>query len=248
MNIILLGAPGSGKGTQAEHLQAELGLTHIASGDLFRENLNHKTELGLLAQGYMHRGEFVPDDITVAMVRERLRRPDVEKGVIFDGFPRNLAQAEALTEIMADLGRRIDGVLYIEVPDEALVERLADRLICRECHVPFHKIYKPFQTCPYNKCAGEYLYQRDDDQPETVRARLKTFHAQTEPLIDYYRQARLLISVPGEGDVDEVKQATLEAAHGLTHSLRIPKDPRSGAGGAVRGKPVQHTYHETIRQ
>ncbi len=216
MNIILLGAPGSGKGTQAEHLQAELGLTHVSSGDLFREHRNRKTELGLLAQAYMHRGELVPDDITVAMVRERLQRRDVEKGVMFDGFPRDLAQAEALTKIMADLERRIDGVLYIEVSDEALVDRLASRLICRECQAPFHKIYKPFQTCPYDKCAGEYLYQRDDDQPETVRARLKTFHARTEPLIDYYRRARLLITVPGEGDVDEVKQATLEAARSLT--------------------------------
>ncbi len=217
MNIILLGAPGSGKGTQAKHLQAELGLTHLSSGALFRENLNHKTELGLLAQAYMRRGEFVPDEITLAIVRERLQRPDADQGVIFDGFPRSLAQAEALSQMMADLGRRIDGVLYIEVSDETLVDRLAGRLICRECQAPFHRIYQPFQTCPYHKCAGEYLHQRDDDQPETVRARLETFHTQTAPLIDTYRRVGLLVSVPGEGSVDEVKRATLEAAQDLNH-------------------------------
>ncbi|MGH2593581.1 MAG: adenylate kinase [Anaerolineae bacterium] len=217
MNIILLGAPGSGKGTQAEHLQAELGLIHISSGALFREHLNHKTELGLLAQAYMQRGEFVPDDITLAIVRQRLQRPDVDQGVIFDGFPRSLAQAQALTEMMADLGRRLDGVLYIEVPDATLVDRLAGRWICRECQAPFHRIYQPFQTCPDHKCAGEYLHQRDDDQPATVRARLATFHAQTAPLIDTYRRVGLLVTVPGAGAVDEVKRATLEAAQGLMH-------------------------------
>ncbi len=216
VNIVLLGAPGSGKGTQAEHLQTELGLTHIASGDLLRENLIQNTELGLLAQEYMHRGELVPDAIVVAMVRERLQRPDVDKGVIFDGFPRSLAQAEALTGMMADVERRIDGVLYIEVPDEVLVERLAGRLICRECQTPFHRIYKPFQACPYAKCEGEYLYQRDDDRPETVRARLATFHDQTAPLIDYYRRAGLLVAVSGDGSIDEVKRATLAATQRLS--------------------------------
>lgn len=215
MNIILLGAPGSGKGTQAECLQAEFGLTHISSGDLFRENFDQRTSLGFQAQAYMQRGELVPDAIVVAMVRHRLQREDTESGVIFDGFPRNVAQAHALTDMVAELERRIDGVLYIEVPDAELIERLAGRLICRECQAPFHITYKPFQICPYNKCGGEYLYQRDDDQPETVRVRLETFHEQTAPLIDYYDRAQLLLTVPGAGPIDAVKRATLDAAQSL---------------------------------
>ncbi|MFQ5611663.1 MAG: adenylate kinase [Anaerolineae bacterium] len=218
MYIILLGAPGSGKGTQAEQLRHELGLTHVASGDLFRENLNNRTEFGLLAKEYMDRGDLVPDEVTVAMLRERLQRPDVAQGVIFDGFPRTQAQAEALDEMLAELGRKIDGVLYIKVSDEEIVNRLSGRLICRECQLPFHKVFKPFVSCPYNKCQGEYLYQRDDDKPDTVRARLKTYNDQTAPLIDHYRQAGLLITVPGEGSLADVRQAVLAAIRSLGSS------------------------------
>ena len=215
MDLVLLGAPGSGKGTQAEHLQRELGVTHIASGDLFRHHLQQKTELGLKAGDFMARGALVPDAITIAMLRERVMEPDAARGVLLDGFPRTMEQAIALNEMMADLGRQIDAVLYVEVPDEELVARLSARLICRECQVPFHRTANPFRVCPYNRCAGEHLYQRTDDAPETVRARLVTFHRQTAPVIDYYRLIKLLVTVPANGPVDEVKRATLEAVRGV---------------------------------
>lgn len=215
MNIVLLGAPGSGKGTQAERLRNILNLAHVASGDLFRDNLNRETRLGLLAREYMNRGELVPDEVTIEMLRERLRRPDVVNGVILDGFPRTRPQAEALTEMMSEMERRIDGVLHIQVGDEELVRRLSGRLVCRECQKPFHKVFNPFKSCPFNKCEGEHLYQRDDDKPETVRARLKTYHSQTAPLIDYYRKRGSLIDVPGEGTLDDVTEACLRAVQAL---------------------------------
>jgi adenylate kinase len=211
MDLVLLGAPGSGKGTQAEHLQRELGLTHIASGDLFRHHLQQKTDLGLKAGEFMARGALVPDEITIAMLRERVSQPDAAQGVLLDGFPRTMEQAIALNEMMAGLGRQIDAVLNIEVPDEELVQRLSGRLICRECQVPFHRTANPFRTCPHGRCSGEHLYQRTDDAPETVRARLVTFHRQTAPVIDYYRLIKLLVTVAGNGPVEEVKRAALEA-------------------------------------
>lgn len=211
MNIILLGAPGSGKGTQAEHLQAALGLTHIATGDLFRYNLKNRTKLGILAETYMNKGQLVPDDVTIAMVRERLQNPDVKAGIIFDGFPRTLPQAEALAVLFDELNMKVDRVINLDVPDDEIVERLSGRLICRECQAPFHKVYNPFKTCPEHKCQGEFLYQRDDDKPETVRARLDTFHKQTAPLIEYYRKAGLLRDVPGSGDIEDVKKALIAA-------------------------------------
>jgi adenylate kinase len=215
MDLVLLGAPGSGKGTQAEHLRRELGLTHIASGDLFRDHLQRKTDLGLRASDYMTRGALVPDEITIAMLRERVIQPDTAKGVLLDGFPRTMEQTIALNEMMTGLGREIDAVLYVEVPDEVLVERLSGRLICRECQAPFHKTANPFRVCPHGKCEGQHLYQRADDTPETVRARLATYHRQTAPVIDYYRLISLLVTVPADGPVDDVKRATLEAVRQL---------------------------------
>jgi adenylate kinase len=215
MNIVLLGGPGSGKGTQADRLCEQLNVPHIATGDLFRENLKMETELGKLAKGYMDCGELVPDDVTVAMVRERFSRPDAQAGFVLDGFPRTLAQAEALTNLLTKMGRQLDGVFYIKVSDEEIVRRLSGRIICKECQTPFHKIFNPFQRCPYNKCEGEYLYQRDDDKPETVRARLETYHTQTAPLIDYYDQAGLLIEIDGEGEVLEITKRTLAAVQRL---------------------------------
>jgi adenylate kinase len=211
MNIVLLGAPGSGKGTQAEHLQRVLGLTHIASGDLFRQQLERNTDLAVRAREFMTRGALVPDGITVAMLRERISQPDASKGVLLDGFPRTMEQAIALNEMMSGLGRTIDAVLYVEVADDELLERLSGRLVCRECQVPFHRTANPFTACPHNRCRGEHLYQRADDAPDTVRARLVTYHRQTAPVIDYYRLINLLVTVPGSGAVDEVKRATLDA-------------------------------------
>jgi adenylate kinase len=211
MDIVLLGAPGSGKGTQAEHLQRELGLTHIASGDLFRDHAKRKTDLGAQAQEYMARGALVPDEITIAMLRDRIAQADSDTGVLLDGFPRTMNQAAALDEMMAGLGRSVGAVLYVEVPDEELIARLSGRLICRECQVPFHVTANPFRVCPTGRCHGEHLYQRQDDAPETVRARLVTYHEQTAPLIDHYASKKLLVTVPGQGPVDDIKKATLAA-------------------------------------
>jgi adenylate kinase len=215
MDLVLIGAPGSGKGTQADHLRRELGLTHIASGDLFRDHLQRKTTLGVQASEYMARGALVPDAITIAMLRERVGQPGTEKGVLLDGFPRTMEQAIALNEMMVGLGRQIDAVVYVEVPDEELVARLSGRLICGECQAPFHRSANPFRTCPHDRCAGEHLRQRTDDAPETVRARLVTFHRQTAPVIDYYDLIKLLVTVPGHGPVDDVKRATLDAIRHL---------------------------------
>ncbi len=216
LDIVLLGAPGSGKGTQAVQLGQRFNIRRIATGDLFRKNIQEETELGKLAKKYMDRGELVPDNVTEAMVRERLSRPDTAPGFILDGFPRTMPQAEALTEIMTDMHRRIDIVLYIKVSDEEIVERLSGRLICRECQSPFHKLYNPFKTCPYNRCQGEYLYQREDDSPETVRTRLKTFHRQTAPLIQYYQNAGLLVEIDGVGDVSQVFERIIAAIQKIT--------------------------------
>ena len=219
LGLVLLGGPGSGKGTQAECLSSELKLPHIATGDLFRENLRQATDLGRHAKAYMDRGELVPDEITEAMVRERLARPDTRRGFILDGFPRTLPQAVALNEMLADLERRLAGVLCLAVPDEAIVDRLAGRLICRHCQTPFHRSYKrPRKEGVCDDCGGE-LYQRDDDNPATVRARLKTFHAQTEPLDQFYRDAGLLTQVDGLGEVASVTAQMLAAARALQNVL-----------------------------
>lgn len=219
LGLVLLGGPGSGKGTQAEHLCGELKLPHIASGDLFRENLRQATELGRQAKAYMDRGELVPDEITEAMVRERLAKPDTVRGFVLDGFPRTQPQALALGEMLADLQRRLAGVLFIAVPDEAIVKRLSGRLICRECQTPFHPSYKPPREAGTCDLCGGKLYQRDDDNPATVRARLKTFHTQTEPLIRFYRDAGLLTMVDGQGEVSTVKAHALAVARGVQAAI-----------------------------
>ena len=218
LDLVLLGGPGSGKGTQAEQLSEQLNLPHVATGDLFRENLKNATDLGKLAKTYMDRGELVPDDVTEAMVEERLARPDTHDGFILDGFPRTLPQAQALMDIMAGLQRRIAGVLYINVSDEAIVNRLSGRLICRNCQTPYHKQFQPpGKPGICDKCGGE-LYQRDDDNPNTVRARLRTFHGQTEPLIEYYKKAGLLVEINGEGEVALVTERSRSAARGLAQA------------------------------
>jgi adenylate kinase len=215
LNLVLLGGPGSGKGTQAEYLEQELKLQHISTGELFRENIQAGTELGRLAQQYINRGELAPDEVTEAIVEARLAQPDTQRGFILDGFPRTLAQAEALTEIMAGFQRHLSGVIYLKVSETEIIKRVSGRLICRECQATFHQIYNPFETCPYGKCKGEYLYRRDDDKPETVYNRLKTFHRETLPLINYYQEARLLIEVDGEGELAEVKERMLIVVQSL---------------------------------
>lgn len=220
IDVVLLGAPGSGKGTQAEHLKDQLGLLHIATGDLFRENLNNNTDLGKLAKTYMERGELVPDDVTEAMVEERLSRPDTENGFVLDGFPRTLPQAEALTGMLNKLQRGLDSVLYIKVSDAEIVKRLSGRRICRSCQTPYHLQFKPpAKEGVCDRCDGE-LYQRADDNEETIKARLRTFHGQTAPLIDYYKNTGLLIEIKGEGDVSEVTARTLAAIQDILEGRR----------------------------
>lgn len=209
--IVLLGPPASGKGTQAARLREALDLPHVASGDLFRENLKNQTELGRKARAYMDRGELVPDDVTIAMVMERLSRPDCVHGALLDGFPRTIAQAQALDAALAARGARVGLVPNIVVPDEVLVERVSGRRLCRTCgeayHVRFNLPQKP-GVC--DKDSGE-LYQRDDDRPETVRKRLEVYWRQTSPLIDYYNQRGLLVEIDGDQAIDEV-WADLRAA------------------------------------
>jgi len=209
--IVLLGPPASGKGTQAARLREVLNLPHVASGDLFRENLKNETELGLKAKGYMDRGVLVPDDVTIAMVMERLSRPDCAGGALLDGFPRTIAQAEALDRALAERGYKISLVPYIAVPDEILIERVSGRRLCRVCGEAYHiKFNLPKQPGVCDKDGGE-LYQRDDDKPETVRKRLEVYWEQTSPLIDYYRRQGVLVEVNGDQPIDAVG-ADLRAA------------------------------------
>jgi len=202
--IILLGPPASGKGTQAARLREALNLSHVASGDLFRENLKNETELGLKAKGYMDRGELVPDDVTTAMVMERLSRPDCADGALLDGFPRTIAQAEALDQALTEQGHKIGLVPNIAVPDEVLIERVSGRRLCRVCGEAYHVLFNPPQQPGVCDRDGGELYQRDDDQPETVRQRLKVYWAQTSPLIDYYRGQGVLVEVNGDQSIDAV--------------------------------------------
>lgn len=211
MYIILLGAPGAGKGTQADTLVRELKLVHVASGDLFRQALGQGTELGLKAKSYMEKGMLVPDEVTIQMVLERLSTPDCESGVILDGFPRNLNQAEALDKALAERGKAIDRVVYIKVSEDELVRRLSGRWICRDCQMPYHATDSPprvWGKC--DKCGGE-LYQRADDIPETVKERLGVYFAETAPLIDYYTRAGKLLEVEGKGGAARVGSRILSA-------------------------------------
>ena len=217
-NIVLLGGPGSGKGTQAQELSKRFKLAHIASGDLFRDNLQRATELGQLARTYMNRGELVPDDVTEAMIEERLARPDARDGFILDGFPRTLPQAHALADMLGRLRQRLAGVLYINVADDAIVRRLSGRLICRTCQAPWHSVFNPPRDAGRCDHCGGDLYQRDDDNEKTVRARLATFHAQTEPLIAFYRGAGLLREIDGEGDVAAVSTRSIAAVRAITQA------------------------------
>jgi adenylate kinase len=217
--IVLLGPPGAGKGTQAQLLSEALGIPRVSSGDLFRENLRKETELGLLAKSYMDQGELVPDDVTVRMVMDRLAQPDCERGAILDGFPRTLEQAAALDDALADQSHHLSAALLIEVSDEEVVERLSGRWVCRDCEAVYHMRFNPpSKPGACDKCGGP-LYQRADDQPDTIRNRLLVYYKQTSPLAGYYfaprpgalRKAGILVRVDGEQDIDAV-HADLVAA------------------------------------
>ncbi len=211
MYIVLLGAPGAGKGTQADILSRTLKLAHIASGDLFRQALSQGTELGLQAKAYMEKGQLVPNEITIKMVLERIKAPDCKGGIILDGFPRNLEQAKALDEALKQQRKAIDKAVYIKVSENELLKRLTGRWICRSCQAPYHEITSPPRNAgKCDKCGGE-LYQRADDNTETIKKRLQVFFAETAPLIDYYSKAGKLLEIQGEGTVDEISSRIISA-------------------------------------
>ncbi len=209
--IVLLGPPGAGKGTQAQVLAEKTGLAHVSSGDIFRENLKNQTELGKLAQGYMNRGELVPDDVTIGMIRDRLSRPDCAEGAILDGFPRTPTQAEALSAMLKELDGKVVSVPYISVPAEVLIERLSGRWTCRTCGKIYHSVYNPPKQAGVCDDDGGELYQREDDQPATVEKRIRVYMEQTSPLIEYYRQVGLLVEIDGTQPIEEVTRQLLEA-------------------------------------
>lgn len=209
--IVLLGPPGVGKGTQAKILSERTGLAHISSGDMFRENLKNQTHLGKLAQTYMGRGELVPDDLTIAMIKDRLSRPDCKAGAILDGFPRTPAQADALEDILHEFGGQVDAVPQIAAPMEVLVDRLSGRWTCRANGHIFNVKTNPPKV--QDKCDfdGSELYQRDDDKAETVRRRINVYSDQTSPLIAYYRSHGKLREVDGMQSIEQVTEALLTA-------------------------------------
>ena len=213
MNIILMGPPGSGKGTQATGLAEKLGVNAVSSGDLFRDNQRRNTELGQLARSYMERGVYVPDDVTISMIMDWMNRPDNADGFVLDGFPRTQAQAEALDEALTERGG-IDKVVFIKVSDDELVRRLSGRILCRECQIPYNLNTSPPETegkC--DDCEGE-LYQRDDDKPEVVAKRIEVYNQETEPIVEYYRNSGVLSDVDGDRPVESVS-ASLAAAVGV---------------------------------
>jgi adenylate kinase len=204
MNIVLMGAPGAGKGTQADMMQQRLQLPHVASGDLFRENIKNGTELGKQVEAVLKRGDLVPDSITIDMIRQRMSKLDCAQGIILDGFPRTVKQAEALDDLFAERGDKLNRVLYVKVANEKLVERLAGRWFCKVCQTPYHLVYNPPKVAGVCDKDGGELIQRPDDRPETVANRLKVYFEQTSPLIDYYRQRGLLSEINGEQDIEKV--------------------------------------------
>lgn len=207
--VVMLGAPGAGKGTQATILSERLGLPHISSGDIFRENIKNLTELGSLATGYMNKGELVPDDVTIAMIHERLGRTDCAKGAVLDGFPRTPAQAAALAEMLSGLGGKVDVVPYIKVDEAELVRRLTGRWTCRaEGHI-FHAVFYPPRQAGVCDQDGSELYQRDDDTAETVTKRIRVYLEQTAPLVAHYREAGVLVEIDGTQPIETVTAALL---------------------------------------
>jgi adenylate kinase len=209
--IVLLGPPGAGKGTQAQIVSKSLGLPHISSGDIFRENLKNQTELGKLAKGYMDRGELVPDDLTIAMIRDRLSRPDCASGALLDGFPRTPAQAKALAEMLVGLQGKVNAVPYIKVAEQILIERLTGRWTCRAQGHVYHEKYSPPKQAGVCDQDGSELYQRDDDKAETVINRIRVYFAQTAPLIEYYQQDGTLLEIDGTQPIDAVSADLLAA-------------------------------------
>jgi adenylate kinase len=207
--ILLVGPPGAGKGTQAKRLCERLGLLHVSSGDLFREHLKNKTDLGQKAQGYIDFGELVPDDLTIAMIRERLTRPDAANGAVLDGYPRTHPQAQALDGMLSELGGQVDVVVYIHVSMSALIRRLTGRWMCRKAGHIYHEDFDPPQRPGVCDVDGSELYKRSDDSEETVTYRIQVYLEQTAPLVTHYRRKGVVIEVDGEQPIEKVTEAVL---------------------------------------
>lgn len=214
LDIILLGAPGAGKGTQGKNLSERFRIPQISTGDILRASVRNKTQLGLKAKEYMDRGALVPDDIVVGMVVERVRQDDCHEGFILDGFPRNIKQAGALEATLKEMGRRVHHVIGIEVDRKELVRRLSGRRVCRKCGANYHVIFSlPVNMGMCDKCGSE-IYQRDDDKEDTIEARLKVYEDETYPLIDYYTSRGLFRGVDGIGSVDQITKSIVEVIEG----------------------------------
>ncbi|MED5053353.1 adenylate kinase [Anoxybacillus rupiensis] len=215
MNLVLMGLPGAGKGTQAEKIVEKYEIPHISTGDMFRAAIKERTALGLQAKEYMDRGDLVPDEVTIGIVRERLSKDDCQRGFLLDGFPRTVAQAEALESMLTELGRSIDSVINIQVDKEILMERLTGRRICKDCGATYHLVFNPpAQSGVCDKCGGE-LYQREDDNAETVANRLEVNMKQAQPLLDFYQSKGYLHNINGQQEIEQVFADICELLGGL---------------------------------
>ncbi|GKU84967.1 adenylate kinase [Niallia sp. NCCP-28] len=204
MNLVLMGLPGAGKGTQAEKIVDKYGIPHISTGDMFRAAMKDETELGLKAKSFMDKGELVPDEVTIGIVRERLSKEDCERGFLLDGFPRTVPQADALEGILSDLGKKLDYVINVQVDKDILMERLTGRRICKSCGATYHLVFNPpAQSDVCDRCGGE-LYQRADDNEETVNNRLEVNIKQSQPLLDFYGTKGYLKDIDGQQDIQKV--------------------------------------------
>ena len=210
MKIIMLGAPGAGKGTQAKMIAEKYGIPHVSTGDIFRANIKNGTELGMEAKKYMDQGQLVPDELTVKILLDRVAQDDCKNGYVLDGFPRTIPQAEALDKALAELGQKMDYAIDVDVPDENIIHRMGGRRACVGCGATYHLEYAPTKVEGICDACGKELILRDDDKPETVKKRLDVYHEQTQPLIDYYTNAGILKTVDGTVDIDVVFQNIVE--------------------------------------
>ena len=204
MKIIMLGAPGAGKGTQAKKIAEKYQIPHISTGDIFRSNIKEGPELGMKAKAYMDQGGLVPDELTIGMLMDRIQKDDCKNGYVLDGFPRTIPQAESLTNALNERNQKIDYAVNVDVPDENIVNRMSGRRACLSCGATYHIVYKPSKVEGICDVCGDKLVLRDDDKPETVKKRLSVYHDQTQPLIDYYKEAGVLANVDGTQDMEKV--------------------------------------------
>ncbi|MBM2657141.1 MULTISPECIES: adenylate kinase [Staphylococcus] len=215
MNIILMGLPGAGKGTQASEIVKKFPIPHISTGDMFRKAIKDETDLGKEAKSYMDRGELVPDEVTVGIVKDRISEDDAKKGFLLDGFPRTIEQAEALSNIMQELDRKIDAVINIEVPEEELMNRLTGRRICEKCGTTYHLVFNPPKVDGICDLDGGKLYQREDDNPETVANRLNVNVKQSKPILEFYDNKNVLKNIDGSRDINVVTQDVIDILENL---------------------------------